>query len=83
MARNDYFFIREIARILSNTGHETLSFLFQREQAKQSILSRYERAQLKDEIINDIMLRIHATVDVTEIVQEIDELRNSIERSGK
>lgn len=69
--------------MLSNTGHETLSYLFQKEQAKQSILNRYERDQLKEEIMNDIISRIHATVDVSEIIQEIDELRYAIERLGK
>ena len=33
--------------------------------------------------MNDIISRIHATVDVSEIIQEIDELRYAIERLGK
>ena len=50
---------------------------------KQSLYNRQEREQLKEEILNELTSRSHATVDVTEIVQEIDELRNSIERLGK
>ena len=51
--------------------------------AKQSILNRYERQQLKEEIMNEIVSRIHATVDAEEIFQEIDELRYAIERLGR
>ena len=72
MAYTDNF-IREFARFLSNTGSETLAVLFQHEMQAQSFYNRQEREQLKEEIINEIVSRFHATVDVTEIVQEIDD----------
>ena len=50
---------------------------------KQSLYNRQDRNQLKEEILNELISRIHATVDVTEIVQQIDELNKAIERLGK
>ena len=76
-------FINEFARFLSKTGSETLAVLFQHEMQTQAFYDRQAREQLKQEIIDEIISRFHATVDVTDIVQEIDDLRNSIERLGK
>ena len=57
--------------------------MFQKEMQKKALYDRQERERLKQEIINEIMSNFHATVDVSEIIQEIDELRYAIERLGK
>lgn len=44
---------------------------------------RREMEQMKDEIAEYVISRIKATVDVSEIVEEIEELRKAIESLGK
>ena len=81
--QSDSFFIREFSKFLTSTGNAALAFLFQKEMKMQSLYNRQDRNQLKEEILNELISRIHATVDVTEIVQQIDELNKAIERLGK
>ena len=49
---------------------------------KQSLLDKAEREALKAEIISDILSNVSATVDITEAVAEIDELKRAIDRLG-
>lgn len=44
---------------------------------------RREMEQLKKEIVDEVLSRISATVDVSEIVSQIDELRRLIDSLGK
>lgn len=81
--QNDSFFVREFTKFLSSTGNAALGVMFQKEMQKKALYDRQERERLKQEIINEIMSNFHATVDVSEIIQEIDELRYAIERLGK
>lgn len=43
---------------------------------------RKEMEQLKKEIADDVLSRISATVDVTEIVEQIEDLRRAIDSLG-
>ena len=44
---------------------------------------RREMAQMKEEIVQEVLSRISATVDVTEIFDAIDGLNEKIESLGK
>jgi hypothetical protein len=50
---------------------------------KQSLLSKEEREGLVNEITGKVISNIKATVDISEVLMEIDELRNAIEDLGK
>lgn len=55
--------------------------------AKSKLIDEYnhrrEMEQMKKEIADDVLSRISATVDVTEIVEQIEELRRAIDSLGK
>ena len=44
---------------------------------------RYEMEQLKQEVVQYVMENIKATVDISEVLLEIEELRKAIESLGK
>jgi len=50
---------------------------------KQALLDKDVRDGLKREILADLRNYISATVDVTEIIQEIDDLQKRIDNLGK
>ena len=50
---------------------------------KQSLLDKEEREALVNEITVKVISNIKATVDISDILLEIDELRKAIESLGK
>ncbi len=50
---------------------------------QEEYLKSREREQLKKEIKAELLSEIKATVDISEVIQEIEELRKAIESLGK
>lgn len=67
---------------MQKTGDIVLAWQYQKAMFKQSLLDKTEREALKAEIISDILSNVSATVDITEAVAEIDELKRAIDRLG-
>lgn len=84
---------------MRNTEKDTMFYYFtsRMEQSMQAALNlmyaksklideynhRREIQQMKKEIADDVLSRISATVDVAEIVEQIEELRRAIDSLGK
>lgn len=67
---------------MQKTGDIVLTWQYQKAMFKQSLLDKAEREALKAEIISDILSNVSATVDITEAVVEIDELKRAIDCLG-
>lgn len=61
----------------------TLNMMYARSNMIDEENHRREMEQMKKEIADDIMSRISATVDVSEIIDEIEELRRLIDSLGQ
>ena len=68
---------------VQKTGDAILAWQYQQRMMKQSLLSKEEREGLVNEITGKVISNIKATVDISEVLMEIDELRNAIEDLGK
>ena len=61
----------------------TLAMMYHRSRQIDEANHRREMELMKREIIDYVMSNISATLDVSEIIQEIEELRRAIEALGK
>ena len=61
----------------------TLNMMYARSNMIDEENHRREMEQMKKEIADDIMSRISATVDVSEIIDEIEEVRRLIDSLGQ
>ena len=57
-----------------------LRYQYQKDMMLQAYRDRKEREALKEEIAADVLSRISATVDVSEIIQQIEDLRKEMEQ---
>ena len=63
-----------------NTGDATLNWYYQKQMMMDSLLERREREQLVNDVAHEVLSRLSATVDVSDIVDDIDELRRALEK---
>jgi hypothetical protein len=63
-----------------NTGDATLNWYYQKQMMLDSLLEKREREQLVNDVAHEVLSRLSATVDVSEIINEIDELRRALEK---
>ena len=68
---------------LTKTGDVTLRWWLQKQDFKRQLLSPSEANRIAAEIAPYVVKRLSATVDVSDIVREIDKLNESIERLGR
>lgn len=61
----------------------TLNMMYHNSMMIDEMNHRREMEQMKEEIIQDVLSRISATVDVTEIFDAIDGLNDKIESLGR
>lgn len=61
----------------------TLSIMYARGKILDREYHRQEMEQMKKEIADDVLSRITATVDVSEIIMQIEELKRAIDSLGK
>ena len=68
---------------MAKTGDAVLAYQYKKEMFKQSLMDREEREALISDVSADVVKHLSATVDVSEIIQEIDELKKAIDNLGK
>lgn len=68
---------------MQNTGDIMLRWQFQKDMMKQSLYERQEREQLVTDVANEVLSRISATVDASEIFDTIDRLNDRINNLGR
>lgn len=68
---------------MQNTGDIMLRWQFQKDMMKQSLYERQEREQLVNDVANEVLSRISATVDASEIFDTIDGLNDRINNLGR
>lgn len=82
MKTNKGVFERSIEAV-QKTGDAILAWQYQKRMMKQSLLSKEEREELVNEITGKVISNIRGTVDISEVLMEIEELRKAIEDLGK
>ena len=68
---------------LDKSMQATLNLMYHNSMLIDEENHRRERAEMKEEIIQEVLSRISATVDVTEIFDAIDGLNDKIESLGR
>jgi len=68
---------------MTKTADVTLRWMMQRREMFGRLLTPSDAKQIAKEVAPYVVENISATVDVSEIVQEIDKLNESIERLGR
>lgn len=63
-----------------NTGDATLNWYYQKQMMLDSLLEKHEREQLVNDVAHEVLSHLSATVDVSDIVDDIDELRRALEK---
>ena len=64
---------------LEKAGDITLRYYYQTKMLKDSLLSADERKQLVDEVTNQVISNISMTVDVSEVIDAIDEIKRRLD----
>ena len=68
--------LERMIQAAEKTGDIAFRYQFQKEMFKASLLDRYEREKLKEEIAEEIMSRISITLDEQAIMQLNEMLKN-------
>ena len=79
-SRHDDDFIRYLISGMDSKMQAQLSYMYSRGCMTDEYNQRQEMEQMKKEIADDVLSRISATVDVTEVVQEIEGLRRELDK---
>lgn len=72
-----------LLKIIAKTGDAALMLQFQHDILYQQFQERKEREKMIEEITERVLSQISATVDVSEIIDQIEELRRIINDLGK
>ena len=68
---------------IERSGDITLRWWYQRQKAKEELLSKREHDRLVHDTANEVLSRIDATVDATEIIEAIDEIQRRLDELGE
>lgn len=82
MTQRDAFFNYFISG-MEKSMQATLHLMFTQMCLQDEIQKRREREQLKKEIKAELLSDIKFTADISEVVQEIEELRKAIDSLGR
>ena len=80
--QNDILFDSLISG-LDKSLQASLKMMYTRSQMIDEYNHQREMEQMKKEIADDVLSRIYATVDVSEIIEQIEELRRAIDSLGR
>ena len=80
--QNDWMF-QSLISGMDKSMQATLNMMYHNSMMIDEMNHRREMEQMKEEIIQEVLSRISATVDVTEIFDAIDGLNEKIESLGK
>ena len=83
MNRQKDILINSLISGLDKTAQATLNMMYARSCAYDELNHKREMEQMKKEIADDVLSRISATVDVSEIIEQIEELRRLIDSLGR
>ena len=83
MHRQKDILFNSLIRGLDKTAQATLNMMYTRSQMIDEYNHQREMEQMKKEIADDVLSRISATVDVSEIIEQIEELRRLIDSLGR
>ena len=64
---------------MAKTGDVMLAWQYQKAMFKQSLLDKEERQALIQDVAAEVVSHLSATVDISEALMEIDELRKAID----
>ena len=68
---------------IERSGDITLRWWYQRQKAKEELLSKREHDRLVHDTANEVLSRIDATVGATEIIEAIDEIQRRLDELGE
>ena len=68
---------------LDKTAQATLKMMYTHSQMLNELNHKREMEQMKKEIADDVLSCISATVDISEIIEQIEELRKLIDSLGR
>ena len=80
--QNDILFDSLISG-LDKSLQAALKMMYTHSQMLNELNHKREMEQMKKEIAADVLSRISATVDVSEIIEQIEELRRAIDSLGR
>ncbi|MPL90662.1 hypothetical protein SDC9_36716 [bioreactor metagenome] len=79
-SRHEDNFFRYFISGMDSKMQAQLSLMYTRWHMMDEYYHRQEMEQMKKEIAEDVLSRISATVDVTEVIQEIEGLRQELDK---
>ena len=68
---------------LDKATQQTLRIMYARERSYELMNKQREREKLVKDVADEVLSRISATVDVSEIVSEIEEIQKALDKLGK
>ena len=68
---------------VEKSGDITLRWWYQKQMLKEELLSKREHDRLVHDTANEVLSRIDATVDATEIIVAIDEIQRRLDDLGE
>ena len=81
--RHDDFIFDSIIKGLDQATQATLRMMYARSRILDEANHRREMEQMKREIAEYVISHIKATVDISEVLLEIDKLKKALESLGK
>ena len=73
----------ELIKGLDKSLQATLCYMYQKEKIKSEYQSQIEKEKLKKEIVEEVLANISVTVDVTDILEEIEAIQKAIDNLTK
>lgn len=80
--QNDFIF-EYFIKGLGQTAQATLRQMYMESQRLEAMNRRREYEQLKQDVLDYVISHLSATVDISEVLMQIDELKRAIESLGK
>ena len=80
-AKDDFF--QKLIRGLDKTIQATLLAMYRKSALAEELIFRVEIDKLKKEIFDEVLEAIRASADMKQILSQIDELNQAIDKLGK
>ena len=80
-AKDDFF--QQLIRGLDKTIQATLLAMYRKSALSEELIFRVEIDKFKKEIVNEVLESIRASADMKQILSQIDELNQAIDKLGK
>ena len=80
-SKDDFF--QQLIKGLDKTIQATLLAMYRKSVLAEELIFRVEIDKLKKEIVNEVLESIRASADMKQILSQIDELNQAIDKLGK